>query len=69
MIAQLGPSIDQTINTRQIMQSHQETQQELWYLTGSQHLYGPEALKQVARNSEQLVASINASRSEERRVG
>ncbi len=43
------------------MQSHDENQQELWYLTGSQHLYGAEALKQVARNSEQIVAAINGS--------
>ena len=43
------------------MPSHQENQQELWFLTGSQHLYGEEALKQVARNSQQLVESVNAS--------
>src|SRR5215469_9713032 len=36
-----------------------DNQQELWFLTGSQHLYGPEALRQVASNSEQLVAAVN----------
>ena len=25
---------------------------ELWFAVGSQHLYGPEALAQVARNAE-----------------
>jgi L-arabinose isomerase len=34
---------------------------ELWFLTGSQHLYGPEALKQVAVNSQQLVKALNDS--------
>jgi L-arabinose isomerase len=34
-------------------------QQEIWYLTGSQHLYGPEALKQVAKNSSEVVNSLN----------
>jgi L-arabinose isomerase len=34
---------------------------ELWFLTGSQHLYGPEALKQVAVNSRELVQALNDS--------
>ncbi len=34
-------------------------QLELWFVTGSQHLYGPETLKQVAANSEQIVAALN----------
>jgi L-arabinose isomerase len=32
---------------------------ELWFLTGSQHLYGPETLKQVAANSTALVKALN----------
>jgi L-arabinose isomerase len=36
-------------------------QQEIWFLTGSQHLYGPEALKQVAKNSTDVVAGLNGS--------
>jgi L-arabinose isomerase len=36
-------------------------QQEIWFLTGSQHLYGPEALKQVAKNANELVAGLNHS--------
>ncbi len=36
-------------------------QQEIWYLTGSQHLYGPEALKQVAKNSTEVVEALNKS--------
>ncbi len=34
---------------------------ELWFVTGSQHLYGDEALRQVAKNSAALVGSINNS--------
>ena len=35
--------------------------QELWFLTGSQHLYGEETLKQVAKNSQQIVDSLQRS--------
>jgi L-arabinose isomerase len=34
---------------------------EIWFVTGSQHLYGPEALKQVAANSTKVVKGLNAS--------
>ena len=34
---------------------------EAWFFTGSQHLYGPEALEQVRANSEALVAGLNVS--------
>jgi L-arabinose isomerase len=34
---------------------------EAWFLTGSQHLYGEETLKQVAANSREIVAGLNAS--------
>jgi L-arabinose isomerase len=34
---------------------------EVWFVTGSQHLYGPAALKQVATNSQKLVEGLNAS--------
>jgi L-arabinose isomerase len=33
-------------------------QYELWFVTGSQHLYGDEALQQVAEHSRQLVESF-----------
>ena len=36
-----------------------ENQQQLWFFTGSQHLYGPEALRQVGHNSAQLVDAVN----------
>jgi L-arabinose isomerase len=36
-----------------------ENQQQLWFFTGSQHLYGPEALRQVSHNSAQLVDAVN----------
>jgi L-arabinose isomerase len=34
---------------------------EAWFVTGSQHLYGPETLKQVAANSQEIVKGLNAS--------
>ena len=33
--------------------------QEIWYVTGSQHLYGPAALEQVAQNSRKIVDALN----------
>jgi L-arabinose isomerase len=36
---------------------------EIWFVTGSQHLYGAEALAQVAANSQQIVASLDAESS------
>jgi L-arabinose isomerase len=35
---------------------------EIWYVTGSQHLYGPETLKQVAENSKKIVAELSAAK-------
>jgi L-arabinose isomerase len=35
---------------------------EIWFITGSQHLYGQEALDQVAAHSRQMVQELNASR-------
>ncbi len=34
---------------------------ELWFLTGSQHLYGDETLKQVARNSQEIAKALDLS--------
>ncbi|HYF72226.1 MAG TPA: L-arabinose isomerase [Nocardioides sp.] len=34
---------------------------EIWFLTGSQHLYGPEVIDQVAAHSAQIVAALDAS--------
>ena len=34
---------------------------EVWFLTGSQHLYGPETLAQVERDSRAVVGGLNAS--------
>lgn len=36
-------------------------QQELWFVTGSQHLYGAATLKEVAAHSQEIVKHINAS--------
>ncbi len=35
---------------------------EIWFITGSQHLYGPETLKQVAANSRKIAAGLDASK-------
>ena len=32
---------------------------EVWFLTGSQHLYGPETLEQVAAHSQEIVGALN----------
>src|SRR5260370_9451505 len=34
---------------------------EIWFLTGSQYLYGQEALRQVAKHSQKIVAELNGS--------
>ena len=36
-------------------------QSEVWFVTGSQHLYGPETLLKVAENSRQIAAALDAS--------
>jgi L-arabinose isomerase len=38
-------------------------QLEVWFVTGSQHLYGAEALETVARNSQKIAASLSAEKS------
>jgi L-arabinose isomerase len=35
---------------------------EIWFITGSQHLYGEAALKKVAANSRKIVDTLNASK-------
>ena len=34
---------------------------EVWFITGSQHLYGDETLQQVAKHSQTIATSFNAS--------
>ncbi len=34
---------------------------ELWFVTGSQHLYGPETLQSVAENSRKIAASLDSN--------
>jgi len=34
---------------------------EVWFATGSQHLYGPETLEQVAKNAKAIIAGLNTS--------
>lgn len=34
---------------------------EVWFVTGSQHLYGEETLNQVAKHSEEIAASLNGA--------
>ncbi len=33
---------------------------QLWFITGSQHLYGPETLEQVAANAKEIAAALDA---------
>lgn len=35
-------------------------QREFWFVTGSQHLYGPEALKEVSANAQIVAEGLNA---------
>lgn len=35
---------------------------EVWFITGSQHLYGEETLKKVAENSQKIVNNLNDSK-------
>ena len=37
------------------------TKYEFWFITGSQDLYGEDTLKQVAKDSKDIVESLNAS--------
>ena len=34
---------------------------EIWFVTGSQHLYGPETLEEVAANSREIVAQLDGA--------
>ena len=34
---------------------------EAWFLTGSQHLYGPETLELVNRDSQAIVEGLNSA--------
>jgi len=36
---------------------------EIWFVTGSQHLYGPETLEKVAEHSQQIAAALTADES------
>jgi L-arabinose isomerase len=36
-------------------------QYEVWFVTGSQHLYGPKTLEQVAEHSREIASSLGAS--------
>ncbi|RMZ61995.1 hypothetical protein, partial [Vibrio anguillarum] len=31
------------------------TNQQVWFVTGSQHLYGPQVLQNVAQNSQEII--------------
>ncbi len=34
---------------------------EVWFVTGSQHLYGPETLRQVAKDSQEIAKALNVA--------
>ncbi len=42
---------------------HPQPESELWFATGSQHLYGPETLEEVARNARTITDALDADRS------
>ncbi len=61
-IRNYGPkSIGANNREQDMTRSSERTQPELWFLTGSQHLYGDETLKQVAENSKRIAAGIDGS--------
>ena len=35
---------------------------EVWFVTGSQHLYGPETLQQVADHSQKIARAFDQSK-------
>ncbi|MEO6063949.1 MAG: hypothetical protein ABIQ99_18615 [Thermoflexales bacterium] len=37
------------------------TRFEIWFVTGSQHLYGPEVLLQVAEHSQHIAAALEGT--------
>ncbi|HVG01128.1 MAG TPA: L-arabinose isomerase, partial [Chloroflexia bacterium] len=37
------------------------SQYEVWFVTGSQHLYGPETLEKVAEHSRQIARGLSES--------
>jgi L-arabinose isomerase len=37
------------------------SKQEIWFVTGSQHLYGPKTLEQVASNSREIASVLDAA--------
>ena len=37
------------------------SQNEVWFVTGSQHLYGPKTIEQVAEHSREIAAFLGAS--------
>ena len=37
-------------------------QYEVWFVTGSQHLYGPKTLEKVAEHSREIAAALGASK-------
>lgn len=45
-----------------IMEKINLKQLEIWFITGSQHLYGEDTLKQVAENAQEIVNCLNGSK-------
>ncbi len=66
----LGPAIDAQRRFTRVPFRHPPTEfiavtdlnnLEVWFVTGSQHLYGPEVLKQVEADSQGIVAGLNGT--------
>lgn len=43
-----------------MIEPRQLREKEIWFVTGSQHLYGPEALERVARNMQEVAQGLDA---------
>jgi L-arabinose isomerase len=54
---QLAPHLEQSLKELEMKMEKLESL-EIWFITGSQHLYGVEALKQVAANSQKIADSL-----------
>jgi hypothetical protein len=60
---QLHPGNPSIKNTHQSnFYEHVDLKQfEVWFVTGSQHLYGPETLKKVAEHSQEIARALNVA--------
>src|SRR5690625_1905585 len=46
-------------NLKRSAQMLEVQEKEFWFVVGSQHLYGPEALREVQNNAKKIVETLN----------